>query len=305
MKNNFHVFKGQMPILPTTVTDSGEIDVDSQKKLVDYCLENNACAIGHLGGASEYFKVSQSDRELLISTVVERVNGRVPVFIGNTCLSVGQSVENAKIAARLGADMLMVCSPIYGPMGAPQLFDYYRAVADAVTLPIIIQDTGASSDKYTAEFMAKLAQEIPTVGYAKTEGKNFLERACKVMELAGDQIQVIGGAAGFHMIQLMRRGVLAFMTGTEAADIHGAVIAAYLNGDIDKAVKIYYTTLLPYLELFNLNNRPMLKYMLYKRGVLNNMNPVPPDSSGPMSEIMTEEFEWIWRRIAEHRIAGD
>ena len=305
MKNGYPIFKGQMPILPTTVTDGGEIDVESQKNLVDYLLENNACAIGHLGGASEYFKVSQRDREVIIATIVERVNKRVPVFIGNTCVSVGQSVDNAKIAERMGADMLMVCSPIYGSLSAAQLFDYYRAVADAVSLPIIVQDTGASSDKYSAEFIAKLAREIPTVGYAKTEGKNFLERACRLMELAGDDIQVIGGAAGFHMIQLLRRGVLAYMTGTEAADIHGGVISAYLSGDVDRAVSLYYTTLLPYLELFNLNNRPMLKYMLHKRGVLVNQNPVPPASSEPMSDIMLEEFEWIWRRIVENRIAGN
>jgi 4-hydroxy-tetrahydrodipicolinate synthase len=288
--------------MPTTLTQDGTIDVAGQKKIVDYLLANKAAAIGHLGGASEYYKVSQKDRELIISTVVEQVNGRVPVFIGNTCLSLDQSIENAKIADKLGADMLMVCSPIFGHVSQKQLFDYYHAVSQEVSLPIIVQDTGASADQYGVDFMLKLAREIPTVGYAKTEGPDFLRRTCLLKEAVKDGIQIIGGAAGFHMISLLRQGITAFMTGTEASEIHNAVINAWLKGDIDSAVHIYYTTLLPYLEIFNLSNRTMLKYMLKKRGLVENISPLFPNEEAQVPDIIFREFEWLWQRIEENRI---
>ena len=302
MKNNYPVFKGQMPIMPTTLTNDGAIDVNSQKKIVEYLLSNKVAAIGHLGGASEYYKVSQKDRELIIATVVEQVNHRVPVFIGNTSISFSQSIENAKIAEKLGADMLMVCSPIFGKVKQKELFDYYYEISQEVSLPIIIQDTGASDSQYTTEFLAKLVKEVPTVGYAKIEHGDFLGNTIRLLEAVKDDIQVIAGAAGFHMIQLLRQGLTAFMTGTEASEIHCAVINAWLAGDTDKAVHIYYTKLLPYLGLFHLNNRYMLKYMLQKRGMVENISPLYPNDDAPPSREFLQEFEWIWKRIEEGHI---
>ena len=302
MKNNYPVFKGQMPILPTTLNRDGAIDIAGQKKIVEYLLSNKVAAIGHLGGASEYHKISQKDRELIINTVVEQVNGKVPVFIGNTCLSLSQSIENAKIAQKLGANMLMVCSPIYGRINQKQLFDYYHALSQEVALPIIVQDTGASADQYTVEFMLKLAREVSTVGYAKTESNDFLRRIYQLKKEVNDDIQIIGGAAGFHMIQMLRQGLTAFMTGTEASEIHCGVINAWLDGDTDKAIHIYYTKLLPYLSLFNLSNRSMLKYMLKKRGLVENTSPLFPDDTAPLTTELVDEFEWIWQRIESDKI---
>ena len=302
MKNNYPVFRGQMPIMPTTLTSDGNIDVSSQKKIVEYLLSNKVAAIGHLGGASEYFKVSQKDRELIIATVVEQVNGRVPVFIGNTCLSLSQSIENAIIAEKLGANLLMVCSPIHGNVSQKELFDYYYELSQEVSLPIIVQDTGASAKQYTVEFIEKLVREVPTVGYAKIESADFLAMTCRLLEVVKDDIQIIGGAAGYHMIQLLRQGLKAFMTGTEASEIHCAVINAWLAGDIDKAVHIYYTKLLPYLGLFHSNNRYMLKYMLQKRGLVDKIDPLYPKEASPPGKELLQEFEWIWKRIEEDRI---
>ncbi len=290
-------FTGQMPILPTTFFENGELELESQKKLVDYCLDNKASAIGHLGGASEYHKVGAKQREQIISTVVERVNGRVPVFIGTTDLSYVDSLENAKIAKKLGADLLMVCSPIFGAMRKNALLDYYKAVADVCDLPIIIQDTGASGGQYDAEFIMKLHEEIPTCLYAKAEGDGFLEKTRDLITIAGDRMQIIGGAAGFHMIQLLRQGITAFMTGTEAAEIHSEVIFKYLDGDIDGAIDVYYTCLLPYLQLFNMNYRYFLKHMLHKRGLCaNTVLPFPYDAPKP-DELIIKEFDYIWQRI--------
>ncbi len=292
-----YIFRGQMPILPTTIHPDGSLDTHSLRRVVDYCMENKACAIGHLGGASEYHKVGVRQREEIISAVVERVGGRVPVFIGTTDLSITDSLENARLAQRMGADLLMVCSPVHGSMPKAELADYYRRVADACTLPIIVQDTGACAGCYDAEFILKLREEIPSCLYAKAEGEGFMEKTQALIAGAGDRMQIIGGAAGFHMIQLLRLGVTAFMTGTEAAEIHNDVIFRYLDGAIDQAIDAYYTRLLPYLELFNLNWRFFLKYMLHKRGVIANTELLFPLDGPPPSPLLIAEMDFIWDRI--------
>ena len=95
MEKRYPEFRGMMPIMPTTVTPDGEVDLAAQARIVDYLLDCGAVAIGHMGGASEYFKVAEDDRGPIIQTVVERVNQRVPIFVGVTAMSMKQTLKNA------------------------------------------------------------------------------------------------------------------------------------------------------------------------------------------------------------------
>ena len=95
-------FKGMMPILPTAIRESGELDEVSERRLVQYCLQCGAVAIGHLGGASEFYKVANDDRARLIKIIVDEVAGRVPVFIGVTAPATRAAVQNAGKHRRSG-----------------------------------------------------------------------------------------------------------------------------------------------------------------------------------------------------------
>ena len=291
------LFRGMMPILPTAITESGEVDEPSQRRLVQYCLKCGAAAIGHLGGASEFYKVSHRDRPKLIEIVVDEARGRVPVFIGVTATTARIAVDYAKEAEALGADMLMAASPYMDVPDREGMIEYYRAIAEAVAIPIIIQDTPTSDAVLTAELMWRLCQDLPNVRYAKVEGRRFLVKTAEMMELAGDSVQVIGGAGGRHLIHLLRLGVTAFMTGTEALDIHGNVVSAHLEGDEDRAARIYYEQLLPYLMFYQEYNRELLKGMLHLRGIIDCPKVLAPASGAPMSDIERREFEWVLDRI--------
>src|SRR5512134_4080340 len=136
-------FRGMMPILPTAIQESGELDEASQRRLVQYCLKCGAVAIGHLGGASEFQKVADADRRRSIEIVVDEAAGRVPVFIGATAPATRAAVNYAKEAEAAGAKLLMVAPPYVFTATAAEVFDYYRAISDATSLPIIVQDTPA------------------------------------------------------------------------------------------------------------------------------------------------------------------
>jgi len=284
-----YVFKGQMPILFTTYHADGSIDTDSQKRLIDLLVQNKPAALGHLGGASDYQKLSQKERDLCITTLVERVNGRYPVFIGNTDLSLQQSLANAKRAQELGANLLMTCSPIYGHATQDQLFDYYKALCDTVSLPIIVQDTGASANEYTPAFMMRLS-ELPNIGYAKCEGPKFLTYTSQLLKMAGERLQVIGGAGGNGMIQLLDLGITAFMTGTEAPEIHNAVIHAYLEGQAEKAEEIYNSCIAPYLFLYGLKPKQTSQAYLHARGIIQTPSLPWPNEEGEPDAVFIDAF---------------
>ena len=93
---------------------------------------------------------------------------------------------------------------------------------------------------------------------------------------------------------MLRMGVKAYMTGTEAVDIHNAVVQAYLSGDEDKALHIYYTRLLPYLELYTATSfHKSLKFMLKRRGVIKTDKLIFFHS-----EELQNRFYNFWRTIS-------
>lgn len=289
--------RGMTPLLPTAIQESGELDEPSLRRLVQYALKCGVAAIGHLGGASEYFKVGDRDRRRIIELTVEETAGRVPVYIGATATSTRIAAQYAREAEELGADMLLVATPSVGTPSKDELYAHYAAIADATSLPIIVQDTGASGHLIDVDMICRLHEEIDQIQYTKAEGQDFLTKTKALIDRAGDTLAVMGGAAGFHMIHLLRIGVTAFVTGTEALDLHAAVVRAYLEGDEEKAAQIYYQRMLPYLHLYSEHGREMLKAMLYRRGIIDCPKVIPPADRSPMSEIKWREFEWVLERI--------
>lgn len=301
MRQNFRHFRGMMPILPTVITEDGKPDLKAQERLVEYLLDCGAVAIGHMGAASEYYKISEYDREPILRSLIEQVNGRVPVFVGPADISWNTSMKRAEDAYKYGADMLMVCSPVSGQAQRDELISYYEEIGRRTPLPIIVQDTGASSSLYTAEFVAELYERVETVGYVKAEGQGWFTKSVKLIRTLGDRVQVIGGNGGNGMFPLLRAGITAFMTGTECLDVHRDVVEAYLAGDIDRALRLYHTTMLAYLPLFNEKWHYYLNYMLMRRGVLDSVVLPFPNSDGTPAPEQTAELDWALDRINDLR----
>ena len=102
-KNNFY---GMMPILPTAISPDGKIDEKSMRRLVQYCIKFNAAAIGHFGFASEFHKISDTDRRVLTEIIVDETAGSVPVFIGINSQGFNISLRYAEEAEKLGAELV-------------------------------------------------------------------------------------------------------------------------------------------------------------------------------------------------------
>jgi len=297
MSGNPTNFRGPMPILPTPITPDRRIDEKSLRRLVRYCLACHAAAIGHFGFASEFFKVSDDDRRLITRVIVDEVAGRVPVFIGVAAPADDLAVRYAELAHEQGADMIMAAIPYVNVPDAGAMVEYYRRIARATPLPVILQDTPVSAPMLTAEVCWQLFQELETVQYVKAEGNDFLIKTARVMELSGGRMPVIGGYGGKHMIHMLRLGVTSFMTGTEALDLHDAVIRAYLDGEEETAARIYFEQLLPYFVFYEMYPEQLLKQMLHLRGVIDCPDIIPPRATRPMHEVEWRELQWLLERI--------
>ena len=293
-KRNFY---GMMPILPTAITPGGKIDEKSQRRLVRYAIKCGAVAIGHFGFASEFHKISDVDRRMLIKIIINEVDGKVPVFIGVTAQSFDIALNYAKEAEQLGADIIMAALPLINLPSRDETYIFFKSLSDSVSLPIIIQDIPQSSDLLSAEFVLRMFHEIENIKYIKAEGDNFLFKVDEIMRLSAGNMEIIGGSGGLNMIHLLRMGITSFMTGTEALDLHSAVVKDFLQGKEEKAAEFYFQKILPYFMFYDRYPEELLKAMLYERGVIDHPEIILPRAKEPMSKIEWQEFNWILDRI--------
>ncbi|VAX15432.1 hypothetical protein MNBD_IGNAVI01-689 [hydrothermal vent metagenome] len=290
-------FRGMMPILPTAITPDGKIDEKSQRRLVQYALKCGAVAIGHFGFASEFHKISDSDRRLLTEIILDENAGQVPIFIGVTAQGFDVALNYAKEAEWLGADIIMAALPLINLPTQDEAYKFYKMLSDEVNLPIIIQDIPESANVLSPELVWKMFKEIENIKYVKAEGSNFIPKTKKIIQISNGELEIIGGAGGKNMIHLLRLGITSFMTGTEALDFHGAVVHSYLDGNEEKAAEIYYQKIMPYFAFYDSYPEELLKAMLHMRGVIDHPNIIAPRAKEPMSEIEWHEFNWVLDRI--------
>ncbi|MGJ3703384.1 dihydrodipicolinate synthase family protein [Variovorax sp. AFSI2.2] len=248
-------YRGIFPVVPTTFTEQGALDLESQKRCVDFMIDAGSDGLCILANFSEQFVLSDEEREVLTRTVLEHVAGRVPVIVTTTHYSTRICAERSRRAQDMGAAMLMVMPPYHGAtfrVPEPQIFEFYAGLSDAVGIPIMIQDAPASGTVLSAPFLARMAKEIEHVAYFKIETPGAASKLRELIRLGGDAIE--GPWDGEEAITLMPdldAGATGSMTGGGYPDGIRPIIEAHRAGDRDKAFALYQQ----WLPLINYENR--------------------------------------------------
>ncbi|MCF6223231.1 MAG: dihydrodipicolinate synthase family protein [Flavobacteriaceae bacterium] len=302
-KKKIGLFKGIMPIMATPVDKNHKIDLVSQRRHVDYCIQAGAVAVGHFAHASEFKKINDTDRTRLLEVCVDQVDGRVPFYAGVTGKTSKDIIRYAREAEQKGADMIMTSIPYGDKIDQIQTLAMFNDLASACSLPIIIQDTDRTSHILTPELIMKVANDTKQIHSVKAESTLFLSKTEELLKQFDGVMQVIGGNGGKYMINLLRVGATAFMTGTEAVEVHAACINTYLAGNEDEAAKIYFSKILPYFAYYAAGNwKRNLKFMLHERGVIDtNIMLLPDDQPAGYTGTELKEFQWTLDKIGWNR----
>lgn len=248
-------YRGIFPVVPTTFTEQGALDLESQKRCVDFMIDAGSDGLCILANFSEQFVLSDEEREVLTRTILEHVKGRVPVIVTTTHYSTQVCAERSRRAQAMGAAMLMVMPPYHGAtfrVPEPQIHEFYARLSDAVTIPIMIQDAPASGTVLSAPFLARMAKEIEQVAYFKIETAGAASKLRELIRLGGDAIE--GPWDGEEAITLMSdldAGATGAMTGGGYPDGIRPIIEAHRSGDRDQAFALYQR----WLPLINCENR--------------------------------------------------
>ena len=247
--------RGVFPIAPTPFTETGELDLDGQKRVLDCMIDQGVDGICILANYSEQFLLSDDERETLMGVCLTHVAGRVPVIVTCSHFSTRIAQARAKKAAEAGAAMLMLMPPYHGTgLRADEkgIIEHFARVADAAAIPIMVQDAPLSGVTLTVPFLVRLAREVPLVRYFKIEMPGTAAKLRGLIEAGGSAIQ--GPFDGEESITLMAdldAGATGTMPSALVPDLIRPIVFEHLAGRRAEAAKRYARV----LPLINFENR--------------------------------------------------
>jgi 4-hydroxy-tetrahydrodipicolinate synthase len=288
-------YRGVFPVAPTIFDDSGQLDLEGQKRAVDFMIDAGSDGLCILANFSEQFLLRDAEREAVMTAVLDHVAGRVPVIVTTSHVSTEICAERSRRAQDAGAAMVMIMPPFFGAtlrISEPGIYDFFRRVSDAISIPIMIQDAPMAGTSLSAPFLARMAQEISNVSYFKIEVAGTASKLRDLITLGGKAIE--GPWDGEEAITLMAdldAGATGAMTGGAYPDGIRQIIDPYFSGDREAAAAAYER----WLPLINYENRQCglsaAKVLMKEGGVIRSdavrhpLQPLHPETRRGLIEI--------------------
>lgn len=187
-------FRGSYTVAVTPFTaGGGAICTRSLKSFLDWQIACEVPGVIILGTTGEFLTISDDERRLLVGTTVEHTNGRMDVLVGTMNAYTPKAVKYSREAEELGADGLMVIPPYYYTPTDDEIFAYYRAISDAVSIPIMLYNNPFTSNiDMSAKLVARMTAAFDNVRYIK-EASMDVGRIFDIVEKTEGVMNVFAG----------------------------------------------------------------------------------------------------------------
>ena len=263
---------GVVPIILTPFNDDESIDEASLRRTVEWVASNGLAAMCLPAYASEYYKLSEAERERVIGLAIEVNAGRIPVIAQANHGSSRVAADLARRYERMGADVISFAVPRQFTTSDRDLLRYCGRIADAVSLPILIQDFNPGGPTIGAEFIDTLHKQHANFRYVKLEEAMVVDKVVAIRERVGDAVAILEGWGGYYMLESIPAGIRGIMPGVPIADLLDRVYRARRQGEDDRAYDLF-GSLLPFIS-FTLQNLELYlqieKRLLVRRGLFTS-----------------------------------
>ncbi len=199
-------FHGVFPYLVSPVDASGAVRTGVLARLCDDLIKSGVHGLAPLGSTGEFAYLDNARRLTVVQATIEAAGGRVPVVAGVASTSTLDAVAQAKACQKLGADGILAILEAYFPLQDAQVEAYFRAIADAVDIPVVIYtNPNFQRSDLTLDVIARLATH-PRIGYIKDASTNT-GRLLSIMNRCGDGIKVFSASAHIPAAVMLIGGV--------------------------------------------------------------------------------------------------
>jgi 4-hydroxy-tetrahydrodipicolinate synthase len=269
---------GIFPILATPFDDKGQIDFEDLEREVEWMVGVGVNGVG-IAVASEIYKLTDPERDEVLSSVVKQVNGRVPVVMNTGAMGTDVTVYYSRRAEELGANALMIRPPSFIAMPAGEVIEFFARVGASVGIPIFQQDQATA--QVPPGMAIEIARRHENLCYIKVETAPTVPRMAETAALrdaaaesgdaAGDLI-LFGGAGGTFLFEELRRGSVGTMPGSVIPDVFVNVWERWQDGDEDGAEAEFrrYGALIRTLKQPQGLDNWIYKEILVRRGIFKS-----------------------------------
>lgn len=236
---------------------NGKVDYDKLGELIEFQIENEIDGIVICGTTGESSTLTDKEKKKVIKYAIETVNGRVPVIAGTGSNDTRHAIELSKYAEKVGADGILVVTPYYNKTTQKGLIAHYSAIANSVTIPLIIYNVPTRTCvNILPDTVAELSKIENIVGI-KEASNNFPQIAELLSKVPKDFAVVSGNDDTIvPLLSLGGTGVISVLSNVYPKDVHN-MCKAYFEGDLKYAKDL------------------QLKYVNFVKLLFKEVNPMP------------------------------
>lgn len=259
------LFKGVGSAVPTPFDENG-VNISEFRKFLQFQIDNNVDALIVCGTTGESSTMTRDEKIIAINCALEVANEKIPVIVGTGSNNTREAIEMSKIAERLGANGILVVTPYYNKTTQRGLIAHYKAIAESVSLPIILYNvpsrTGVNIEPQTCLELSKIDNIV-----AIKEASGNISQVAQISNLCGDNLYIYSGNDDqiVPICSLGGIGVISVLSNIKPKFVHDMVYD-FLDGNIDKARKMQLNVLPLINSLFSEVNPIPVKYALNELG---------------------------------------
>ena len=282
------MFRGSLPALITPFAN-GHVDEPAFQRFVNWQIEQGSHGVVPCGTTGESPTLSHDEHMRVVELCIEAASGRVPVVAGTGSNSTAEAIALTKHAKKAGADAALIVTPYYNKPTQEGLYQHYKAIHDAVEIPILIYNIpGRSIVDMSVETMARLAQ-LPNIVGVK-DATNDLTRPVKTRAASGGDFTQLSGEDGTMLAFLAQGGsgcisVTANVAPRQCADLH----EAWQRGDVATASRINDRLMPLHQALFVETSPAPVKFAASLLGLCENRVRLPMVCVRPETEAAVRD----------------
>jgi 4-hydroxy-tetrahydrodipicolinate synthase len=197
---------GVFPYLVSPLDDHGDVKADVLARLCDDLIGAGVHGLTPLGSTGEFAYLNRAQRRRVVEVVVEAAAGRVPVVAGVASTTTADAVEQAREWERLGADGILAVLEAYFPVSDDGVYDYFRSVAEAVSLPVVLYTNPSFQRSDLSLPVIERLSRVPNIGYIKDASVNT-GRLLSIIGRVGDRMQVFAASSHIPACVMLIGGV--------------------------------------------------------------------------------------------------
>ena len=290
MDNSSKNMSGVYNIMPTPFNEDETIDIQSLKSVTEFMLSSGLHGITVLGVLGEAHKLTDAERDIVLSAVIDVVSGEIPVCVGTSHPSTYGCIATSQRAIDLGASSVMITPPKLMRPSDAAVRDHYMTLADTLDAPIVIQDHPSSTGVYmSTELLLEMADSESALRNIKLEDEPSPKKVSDLLS-QNPAMKIFGGLGGIMFLEELRHGAVGTMTGFAFPNVLVRIYDKFNDGDLKGAEELFnrYCPLISF-ENQKYINLPLRKQAYYRRGIISS--PTARKPHAPIDQMTLDELD--------------